>query len=106
VAFSRTVTALNGVCSREKFGRNPYPTTHRGRGGEGELSHNAPVRFGNSGRIELEIAPPLPRPSRPGIISRDPSSIKNQSSSPYEFQTRATRESNIIGRARVQRLAA
>jgi hypothetical protein len=90
------------VYSREKFGRNPYPTTHRGRGGEGELSHNAPVRFGNSGRIELEIAPPFPRLSRPGIVLRDPSSIKNQSSSPYEFQTRATRESNIIGGTRVQ----
>lgn len=65
--FSHTVTSLNGVYSREKFRRNLYPTTHRGK--EGELSHNAPVRFRNGGRIDgiaLGLDHRYSRP--PGIV--------------------------------------
>lgn len=67
--FSHTVTSLNGVCPREKFGRNLYPTTHRGRGEKGELSHNAPVRFGNGGRMDGALHCRCSRP-RPGIVPR------------------------------------
>jgi len=62
------VTSLNGVCSREKFGRNLYPTTHRGRGEEGELSHNAPVRFRNGRRMDGALDRRCSR-FRPGIRS-------------------------------------
>lgn len=99
LCLSRTVTSLSTGCAPSwEIQEKSVPTTHRGRGEEGELSHNASVRFGNSGRMEwAAISRPLVyryHPARPISLS-----LKRKFF-PYIDLTRATIP-NIIGEAHV-----